>query len=235
MSTDSSFITLSTGISLEVDLVSPQSSLTQLQNGGQLAVCLHPWSWLGGQKNDPVLLSLEKPLLAHGYHVLRYNSRGVGRSSGSASLTGFAEGQDLEEIVQWAQNRISNVHTVFIIGYSYGSLITSLHPVLPAPIKTFHVLLSYPLGPRGMLTLFRSATYQEKLTQLICSENANVLIIFGDHDEFTSASKYREWGRSLEDLSGKGNMKVVEVVGATHFWRGEAGYELGKTVGEWLR
>jgi len=34
------------------------------------------------------------------YHVIRYNSRGVGKSSGRPSLTGKAEGEDLRALVQ---------------------------------------------------------------------------------------------------------------------------------------
>jgi alpha/beta superfamily hydrolase len=34
------------------------------------------------------------------YHVIRYNSRGVGKSSGWPSFTGEAEGEDLKAVVQ---------------------------------------------------------------------------------------------------------------------------------------
>ncbi len=43
-------VPLSTGVSLEVDLISSPGSGNREQ---KLAVCLHPWSWLGGQKDDP--------------------------------------------------------------------------------------------------------------------------------------------------------------------------------------
>jgi hypothetical protein len=49
-----------------------------------------------------VLDHLENIFRANAYHVLRYNSRGVGRSTGWPSLTGFNEGTDLVALVQWA-------------------------------------------------------------------------------------------------------------------------------------
>ena len=53
------------------------------------------------------MLSLLKGVLrAQGYHVLRYNSRGVGESTGRASFTGLSEGEDLEAIVQWAVSEL---------------------------------------------------------------------------------------------------------------------------------
>jgi hypothetical protein len=61
-----------------------------------------------------VLESLEEPLLRKGYHVVRYNSRGVGRSRGRSSFTGDAEAKDLEEVVAWAMSLLPNVSSVAI-------------------------------------------------------------------------------------------------------------------------
>lgn len=55
------------------------------------------------------------PLQERGYHVLRYNSRGVGKSSGWPSLTGMREVQDLKELIQWALAYISSVVSVVVI------------------------------------------------------------------------------------------------------------------------
>jgi alpha/beta superfamily hydrolase len=101
--------------------------------GEKLAICLHPWSRLGGSMNDPcvsrmtifeskrsdgsdrVLHMLTETLERLHYHVLRYNCRGVGRSTGWASLTGLAEGKDLEEVIAWALETIPDVRSVVII------------------------------------------------------------------------------------------------------------------------
>jgi alpha/beta superfamily hydrolase len=98
----------------------------------KLAICLHPWSWLGGRKDDPyvfrslaiiselilapsVLTELIEPLTSKGYHVLRYNSRGVGASTGHASFTGFSEVEDLEAVVQWALDRVPDIRSLVIL------------------------------------------------------------------------------------------------------------------------
>ncbi|KAJ6607401.1 Alpha/Beta hydrolase protein, partial [Mycena sp. CBHHK59/15] len=196
-----------------------------------LAVCLHPWSWLGGRMNDPVLLSLMDPLHAQGYHVLRYNSRAVGRSTGWASFTNFSEANDLQALIEWAITTVQNVRSVAVVGYSHGSLITSLQPILTG-IETSHILISYPLGVRGLLTLFRSR-YEEQLRQLLLEPEANVLVVYGDHDEFTSAARYRAWRSGLEGAT-RGKLKCVEVGGGSHFWRDEDGDELLEIVSGWL-
>jgi uncharacterized protein len=82
-------------------------------------------------------------------------------------------------------------------GYSNGALTASLHPVLTAPLRTTHVLISYPLGPRGLLTAFHTRTYQRALEDLVCDPGARVLICYGDADDFTGAYAYDEWAEAL--------------------------------------
>ena len=85
-----------------------------------------------------MLKSLSIPLFAKGYHVLRYNSRGVGRTTGWASFTGIQESEDLrgkriliqvrrvlhwhlslllypKELIDWALTKLSNVQHILII------------------------------------------------------------------------------------------------------------------------
>ncbi|THH15337.1 hypothetical protein EW146_g5118 [Bondarzewia mesenterica] len=206
----------------------------------KLAVCLHPWSRLGGNMNDPLLESLDRPLaLEHGFHVLRYNARGVGRSSGSASLTGLPESEDLQALVQYAITKLGTVDELVLIGYSNGALTVSLHPPLALPARTTYVLISYPLGPRHFLTLFKSGTYQAALEHLLSDERARVLLVYGDQDQFTGAQAYEAWVADLRHVvdaeEGQGGreggreegwvarrVRFKCVSGGTHFWAGDA-------------
>ncbi|KAJ3510086.1 hypothetical protein NLJ89_g4874 [Agrocybe chaxingu] len=216
---DSVIVDLPSGVCLEVDLWKPSHRPAQGNPAcNKLAVCLHPWSWLGGRKEDPVLSSLLSPMLDGDYYVLQFNSRGVGRSTGWASLTGFKEAQDLEELVKWATQKIGNVVSLVILGYSHGSLIASLFPVIPG-IKTSHVLLSYPLGPRAWLTLFNSSSYAKALEDLVHHDESNVLVIFGDSDEFTNFGPaiFQEQnllqGRDKQDRYERPRQSVANLIG----------------------
>ena len=60
-------------------------------------------------------MALVEPLTSRNYHVLRYNSRGVGASTGRASFTGFSEVEDLEAVVQWTLNKIPDVGSLVIL------------------------------------------------------------------------------------------------------------------------
>lgn len=103
-----------------------------------------------------------------------------------------------------------------------------MHPVLPS-VKTSHLLVSYPIGPRSWLTLFHSSSYTAALEKLLGHADSNVLVVFGNNDDFTSHSNYRNWVSSLT-----GNFEVVEVENASHFWRGRSAQELVTAVSNWL-
>jgi uncharacterized protein len=60
-------------------------------------------------------MGLIEPLTSKGYHVLRYNSRGVGASTGRSSFTGFSEVEDLEAVVQWALNSLPDIRSLVIL------------------------------------------------------------------------------------------------------------------------
>jgi alpha/beta superfamily hydrolase len=66
-------------------------------------------------RSDSVLDILAEPLLECSYHVLTFNCRGVGKSSGWPSFTGLSEVADLREMVQWALQTVPNVGSLVII------------------------------------------------------------------------------------------------------------------------
>jgi len=80
-----------------------------------------------------------------------------------------------------------------------------MHPLLPAPLRTTHVLISYPLGPRGLLTAFHTRTYQRALEDLVRQPGTRVLLCQGDADDFTSIATYDEWVEALGKLAVGGD------------------------------
>lgn len=127
-------------------------------------------------------------------------------------------------------DHFSRWHSTPTQGYSHGSLIASLLPLFPS-VKTSHVLISYPLGPRSWLTLFKSSSYDAALKGLIKQDNSNVLIVYGDQDEFTSLNKYQAWS---SELIGGGNVEVREIHNGSHFWRGKSAMDLIAVMKEWM-
>ena len=147
-------------------------------------------------------------------------------------------------------------------GYSNGALTASMHPVLPAPLRTTHILISYPLGPRGLLTAFRTRTYQRALEDLVRQPAAHVLLCQGGADDFTAPETYDAWAEALGQLAAGGDdasegensegtggdsegegwssergsnvLEVVRIPDASHFWGGQAMRALIEAVTQFL-
>ncbi|KAH9902671.1 alpha/beta-hydrolase [Cubamyces lactineus] len=237
-------VQLPSGTSLEYTLLRPAPSSSApadraSEDAKKVAICLHPWSWLGGRMDDPVLQIVTEPLLERGYDVLRYNTRGAGKSKGWPSLTGSQEVEDLKELVGWVRSNAPDLVKLVILGYSHGSLIASMHPVLH-DVDTSHILLSYPLGPRHWLTAFRSHRYTTALQDLVTNPKSRVLVIYGDQDDFTSIQAYDSWAEQLRSAresspSDHSSLRIAKVEGASHFWREyTAVHQLVNTVREWV-
>jgi pimeloyl-ACP methyl ester carboxylesterase len=62
-----------------------------------------------------VLLSFLSTFLRREYHVIAYNSRGVGNSGGSPSWTGFSEANDLQVVVDLALREIEAVDEIVLL------------------------------------------------------------------------------------------------------------------------
>lgn len=121
-------------------------------------------------------------------------------------------------------------------GYSHGSLVAAQHPVLPAPLMTSHILLSYPLDKRALLTFFHSSAHANALESLLHDANSNILVLFGDQDEFTTIESYTAWIAQLEKYSGDPNrLKVQRIDGGTHFWLQDKAEAMLQAVGQWLQ
>ena len=75
--------------------------------------------------------------------------------------------------------------------------------------------------------------FSNGLSALARNPSSNVLIIYGDEDNFTGVSQYHKWVADLRKES-KGHLEVREIAGADHFWRGETGDELCRVIIQWL-
>ncbi|PWZ00907.1 hypothetical protein BCV70DRAFT_84581 [Testicularia cyperi] len=150
-----------------------------------LAIIAHPLGRLGGSLDDPVVTRLSSLLLSHyNLRVVRFNSRGVGKSTGSASWTGQSECRDFEELVERCLDNFcfdfpdAERCQLVIAGYSAGSLYGSTVKVGPQlydrkqfrhGLKPRYIFVSFPAGVRWALSFFSSSAYDEALRLLLTS------------------------------------------------------------------
>ena len=72
---------------------------------------------------DPITIMLYQMFERHGFGVLRYNSRGVGRSQGQYDQ-GVGELEDAAYVLDYVENLSESPRFVWCAGYSFGAWIT---------------------------------------------------------------------------------------------------------------
>lgn len=86
------------------------------------AVLFHPHPEQGGTMNNKVVFNLFHCFAKQGFHVLRFNFRGVGKSEGS-----FAKGEgeltDAAAVLDWMQSHHTASRRFWIAGFSFGAWI----------------------------------------------------------------------------------------------------------------
>jgi uncharacterized protein len=132
------------------------------KGSGMCVIITHPHSLMGGNMHNNVVMAAWRTSLAKGLSTVRFNFRGVGRSSGSFD-NGNGEMNDLASV-------ISYVHMpVIIIGYSFGAWVAAQYMErLDTPLPCIFIS-----PPTGMFT-FPSM------------KRHNVWTISGEADQFCS-------------------------------------------------
>ncbi|KNE71242.1 hypothetical protein AMAG_15896 [Allomyces macrogynus ATCC 38327] len=211
----------------------------------------HPYGRLGGDLHNNVVRELAAAIANHiGIPVLRYNMRGVGKSSGWTSWSAHAEADDLVALMQWwsaqagefvdpdtgARVARSRPTKFILVGYSYGSLI-SLPAARTCPNVHALVAISPPSRVVPLLTAFWSGPFVSQPLPATLPK----LFVFGDQDQFSSVQHMvrftgtvcgvenvpvethsREGGEERTRVRAV-NGRTVVVPSADHFWFDEEG------------
>jgi alpha/beta superfamily hydrolase len=146
-------------VSLEADLINTSSETAYILS--------HPWGWVGGDLRNNVTSSLFHHFNQSGSTCIRYNMRGVGKSSGSGSWTGIPESEgflgilkiDLEDVCFYLVESNPSIKNIILVGYSYGAMITAATlRRSDLPIKAA-ILISLPYSVTPFLSRFNSSQY----------------------------------------------------------------------------
>jgi len=91
--------------------------------GAPIALILHPPPKAGGTQQDPITIEMYQMFERRGFGVLRYNSRGVGRSQGVYDQ-GIGELEDAAFVLDYLERMVESPRYVWVAGYSFGAWIT---------------------------------------------------------------------------------------------------------------
>jgi uncharacterized protein len=186
-------------ITFAADGVTCEGLLVRPNVNGQtpgIVIC-HPHPLRGGDMLNNVVVALAEAFAAVGFAVLRFNFRGVGRSTGHYA-EGIGEQEDAKAALSWlsAQPGI-DADRLFLAGYSFGARVTLAVASTDSRVRGFVVVappvlrvdwpsLESAHGPKIFFCGARDPVAPpEVLTGMINGLPApNRVVVFPDADHF---------------------------------------------------
>ena len=166
-----------------------------------IAIVLHPNPLHGGNMNNRIVYIMYNAFVAHGFSVLRFNFRGVGRSQGEFD-NAVGELSDAAYAFDWLQQQNPNSPFCWIGGYSFGALIS------------MQLMMRRP-EIRGFISVSPPAITHDFSFLAPCP--ASGLIINGEEDEVVSPDAIH---KLVERLSIQKGVKIdIDILaGANRFF-----------------
>jgi hypothetical protein len=179
-----------------------------------VVVC-HPHPLYGGDMDNPVVVRMGEACGALGLVALRFNFRGVGRSSG-VHANGTAEQLDVEAGLARLTSLVGSDHPIALAGYSFGAAVVA--DVAPRHAELAGVALVAP--PLARIEPGRFAPLERLGPRL--------LVVAGTSDEICPADALARLADTLPRAT------VHHIEGANHFFFGKL-FPLGEAVSAWAR
>lgn len=178
-----------------------------------IVVC-HPHPLYGGDMDNPVVVRVAEACAALGLATLRFNFRGVGRSSGTHDH-GRGEARDVEAAWDHLAGAVGGRGGVVLAGYSFGATVVAGAAAAASPAPAGLVLIAPPLAVSGPDPFTALATVP-----------GPVLLVAGTRDELCPRP-------ALDALAGGPRTTLRVIEGADHFFLGRL-YPLGEAVAGWV-
>ncbi|KAJ0961699.1 hypothetical protein J5N97_000018 [Dioscorea zingiberensis] len=190
----------SDGVKLSARLF--KASSTGNEGKSNLAVVLvHPYTVLGGCQG--LLRGIAMGVAERGFTALTFDMRGAGRSSGRASLTGFAEIQDVIGVCKWVVENLKP-DGIVLVGSSAGAPIAG-SAVDKIDQVVAYVSLGYPFGWTASILFGRHH-------EAILRSQKPKLFVMGTKDGFTSVKQLQN---KLKAAAGRVETQLLD--GVSHF------------------
>ncbi len=186
------------------------------QPGAPIAVVLHPHPLYGGTMNNKIVYHLYHAFVRHGFSVMRFNFRGVGRSQGTYD-EGIGELSDAASALDWLQQQNPEASTCWIGGFSFGSWIA------------MQLLMRRP-EIEGFLTVAPPANLYDFSFLAPCPSSG--LIIQGNRDEIVPHEDVIKLKEKIITQKGR-VVDYTEVNNADHYFRNQLD-ELNSVVHEYM-
>lgn len=210
MSSSREFCTIDAGggITLDARIYKPEAVADG--KGKLVIVLVHPYSVLGGCQG--LLKGIAIGLANRGFIAITFDMRGVGKSTGRPSLTGFSEVNDVVSVCKWASQNLS-ADRILLLGSSAGAPIAG-SAVDKVEEVAGYVSIGYPFGLMASILFGRHH-------KAILDSTKPKLFIMGTKDGFTSVKQLEN---KLKTANGRTETQLIE--GASHFQMEGPAYDL---------
>ena len=186
------------------------------ERGAPTAIILHPHPQFGGTMNNPIVYQLYYMFAERGFSVLRFNSRGVGRSQGYFDH-GVGELADAAGSLDWLQSLNPDSRFTWIAGFSFGAWIG------------MQLLMRRP-EVAGFISVAPPANLHDFSFLAPCPSSG--LIIHGDQDKVVPMKDVQGLVDKLKTQKGI-TIDHQTVEGANHFFEGKL-EELNRRCADYL-
>ncbi|XP_010536025.1 PREDICTED: uncharacterized protein LOC104811123 [Tarenaya hassleriana] len=189
-------------VKLHARIFKPRREEHEERPNSNLAIVLvHPFSLLGGCQ--ALLRGIASGLAANGYTAVTFDTRGAGKSTGRATLTGFAEVKDVIAVCRWVCQNLG-VDKIVLVGSSAGA------PIAGSAVDQVEQVVGYvSLGyPFGLMASVLFGRHHKSILQSLKPK----LFVMGTRDGFTSVSQLKN---KLKSASGRTETHLIE--GVSHF------------------
>ncbi|XP_077215548.1 alpha/beta-Hydrolases superfamily protein [Tasmannia lanceolata] len=193
---ESCTVETSDGVKLRTRIFKPNELMDNL-----VIILVHPFALLGGCQ--ALLRGIAVGLAERGYRAVTFDTRGAGRSTGRASLTGFSEIRDVIAVCKWVSENLST-DRILLVGSSAGAPISG-SAVDQVEQVVGYVSLGYPFGWTASILFGR---HHKNILQ----SPKPKLFVMGTRDGFTSV---RQLENKLKSAAGRIETHLIE--GAGHF------------------
>lgn len=200
----------------KLTLKGPQGALEAILSipddvSGSIAVVCHPHPLYGGTMDNKVVHYTARALMEMGMPVLRFNFRGVGKSTGEFDEA-VGEVDDCMVAIEWMREEFPHAQLV-LAGFSFGAYIAT------QVASRIDVTALITIAPAVNLYDFNA----------IGEVASPWLLIQGNADEVVPPDTVRSWVAQSNRVS-----KIIWMPDATHFFHGRL-VELSGHIRRWIK
>jgi len=164
------------------------------------AIICHPHPLFAGTMQNKVVTTIKKACTLTGVSTVRFNFRGVGKSTGSYD-EGKGELKDLFAVIDWVK-AVHPDHEIWLAGFSFGAYIAAL---AGQEIQTQKLILVAPPVVNFNLSF-------STLTQFSC----DVYVLQGEQDEVVAAKEVFAWAKTVTSP-----IHLISFPETSHFFHGK--------------